>query len=120
MNAHGFNPKKYSSDELNRALQEIKDAFDGVAAAINPRSTFVSFVANGSNGRGNIQLPLIRDSTNMIPLRRASVGARLVAAVNLTNSTDLQRSFEQTISTADQIRQIDGVNLSAKSILFII
>jgi hypothetical protein len=49
------------------------------------------------------------------------IGDKLIAAANITDSSDVQTKFEATITVAGQIQQSSGTdNLSAKTILFLL
>lgn len=51
----------------------------------------------------------------------AKVGDKLIAAANLTDTSDVQAKFETTVTVDGQVQQSSGTdNLSAKYILFIL
>lgn len=116
---HGFDPERHN--DMNRLAQAIKAALDTIVQSISPR-VYASFVANGANPATSniVQLPAIKSFDGQSILHRATPGMKLIAAINLTDLTDVQSSFAQTISVSDQIIQLNTNNLSAKRITFIL
>jgi hypothetical protein len=109
--------------DIDRIQDRLVDAFVMVGNLLNQSSLigqrFSSYVVTGNNGQGSLKLAPIKNSALAI-IRRARVGMLLVAAVDLTGLTDVQASFERTLSKTDAIKQIDTANLSAKKILIVI
>jgi len=70
------------------------------------RGPIVSQLATGNNGIGSIGFPAAVD------------GDMVLLALDLTTPANVTSSFEGVISTAGQIRQTSGANLSGKNILF--
>ena len=66
----------------------------------------VSQLAAGNNGVGNVAFPAAVD------------GDVVLFALDLTTPANVTSSFEAVISTAGQIRQTSGANLSTKNIFF--
>lgn len=119
MIAHGFDVQR--GNDLIRVQQRIKDALDTIVVGVfNSRKTIVTFIVNGLNGAGIVTLPPIHDVGTGRILRRAIPGYILIAAANLTDDTDAQSLFEQTVAQFDQIKQLSTTNLSAKRIQFIL
>jgi hypothetical protein len=70
------------------------------------RGPVVSQFATGNNGVGNVGFPAAVD------------GDVVLFALDLTTPGNVTSSFEAVISTAGQIRQTSGANLSGKNIFF--
>ena len=70
------------------------------------RGPVVSQFAVGSNGVGTVSFPAAVD------------GDVVLFALDLTTPANVTSSFEGVISTAGQIRQTSGANLSTKNIFF--
>lgn len=70
------------------------------------RGPVISQLAAGNNGSGNITFPAAVD------------GDTVLFALDLTTPANVTSSFEAVISTAGQIRQTAGTNLSTRNILF--
>jgi hypothetical protein len=119
--ASQFETRNNQSSEVNALQEAVRKEFDRVCKLLLPAPVLVSFLSLGSNGQGIVPLnPIKSNTTPPFILRRALVGMQLVAAVNLTDGTDAQLLFEQTLKATDQIRQRATANLSAKTILFIL
>lgn len=121
---HGYDVKRVLDevnmvDCINQNLNSIKSALDILAAAIIQPELY-TFMADGLNGTGKIALVPIKLPNGITPLYRALAGMRLVVAIDLTNATNLQTSFEQILEGNDTIRQLNSTNLSASSLLFIL
>jgi hypothetical protein len=114
-----FEPIRTMDADLVRVQQAIGKALDELAATVPRAPQLVSFVVAGNNGAGTVVISPVKDAAGNI-LRRARVGAKLVAVVNLTDDTDVQGSFEQEISVPDQIQQTTTNNLSAKKLLVVV
>lgn len=119
MNKIAFNPLHTQNADLTIVQQRIRDVVDAIVAAIPSSFVLASFIANGSNGIGYVQLNAIKNVDGSLRVRALS-RATLVSAVNLTDDTDVQSSFESALGLPGQIKQVATTNLSAKKILFII
>jgi hypothetical protein len=60
-----------------------------------------------------------RNLTGDIAMAGTVAGDQLVAAFNHTGGTNLQASFEQTVTITGHLQQSDNGNLSAQTILFL-
>lgn len=116
---HGFDVVR--GEDSVRTQQRLKQALDLLAANVAAAfPNYVSFVALGNNGLGNVRLAPLRDpQTNQI-VNRAGKGYKLLLAYNATDATDVQMNFEFRLSAPDQIKQLTATNLSAKTILFLL
>lgn len=116
---HGYTVKRTGEDVVDRNLDAIEAALGALASAINVPILY-TFVSDGLNGTGLVALVPPKLPNGATPLYRALAGMQVVTAVDLTNLTNLQTSFEQVLSNSDSVRQLNSTNLAASSILFIL
>lgn len=128
---HGFKTLDLG-DDLNRVQANVEEALENIAKGITAATApeLVSFVVDGAPAAGptTVPLPPIKDVGGAI-LRRASVGMRLVAAVEIVDTApapdlatcvDRQIEFEQVISKIDQIQQRGTTDLRARRMLIVL
>lgn len=118
---HGFEVQRHDGidPDVVIQLQKVKEALDKLGAAILGPPSLVSFVVTGAAGVGPVALPAVKDAANKV-LRQAQIGMRLVAVVNLTDLSDVQAFFEQTISKQGQIQQRSANNWAGKKLLVVL
>ncbi len=116
---HGYDVKRTGQVDIDRNLDAIKQALDVIAGAIVVPQ-ILTFVTLGLNGAGSLPLVPPKMPNGTTPLYRALTGMRLVAAVDLSTLASLQTFFEQSLSKNDAIQQASSLNLSARTIIFVV